>query len=834
MKKQDAPRSKPSSQPAVRTGLLSALIPGLGSLTLGHPGRGLFFLAAIFAALTGMLLAVHAATPAHKWATAGGGLALLLLVYGLNVTDAVRLARRSGPSPMTPLQRVAFAGVYVGVALLTGFTLLTSERLQRTDLYRIHSTSMSPSLLHGDYILVDLKSDCVDCEAALCRGDIVVFTTEDSTMVKRIVGLPGDRVQISDQTLRVNSDRATGATLKSLDNPELQHFHRSSTARTESLGPHEYVTVWDKPDPDSNLEVEVPPAHVFVLGDNRHHAKDSRTLGSIPIRQIQGRVDQAWLSRERRSEVEPPLFGPPLSFGSCANSLAESVEIAQPRSTPAPPSLPNLLLITIDTLRADHLGAYGHAGATTPTLDGLAGLGIRFDQAFTPFPRTTPALASLFTGLLPAHHGSRDVGQPIEHGERLAEVLAAAGYQTRAVSGTALAGVQQGFSHGFDTFVGLRDEDPPLTATEVTRRALEAMADVDPEKPAFLWVHYFDPHFPYRPPPGFPNQPLARECRDLTQKTLVQPRIQWSLHANWGGLAEAALSDCLELYDAEIHYTDTEIAQLLYGLGRLDFLDSVVIAITADHGESFGESGTYYEHGATVHDSAVRIPLILVGPDIDARVESGLFSLEDLMPTLLGLLEVPPASRPSMDGTDFSERIQNKRVIAAASRLLYAESANTNKPPAFALPFQPNRMQEACRFTATQDDCSRFGGVGELLTAMRNVNTVTHELPQSPTLTRATQRIQERFKAGEARQRSVRDGDFKLVQAPRANGGFQRSLFNLRLDPLETRDASQDHPEQRAELDSQLDAWLREIPEATRHSPSPQQTELLKNLGYLE
>ena len=109
--------------------------------------------------------------------------------------------------------------------------------------------------------------------------------------------------------------------------------------------------------------------------------------------------------------------------------------------------------------------------------------------------------------------------------------------------------------------------------------------DVDPEKPAFLWVHYFDPHFPYRPPPGFPDQPLARECRDLTQKTLVQPRIQWSLHANWGGLAEAALSDCLELYDAEIHYTDTEIAQLLYGLGNLDFLDSVIVAITADHGE---------------------------------------------------------------------------------------------------------------------------------------------------------------------------------------------------------------------------------------------------------
>ena len=230
----------------------------------------------------------------------------------------------------------------------------------------------------------------------------------------------------------------------------------------------------------------------------------------------------------------------------------------------------------------------------------------------------------------------------------------------------------------------------------------------------------------------------------------------------------------------------------------------------------------------------MRIPLILVGPDLEARVENELFSLEDLMPTLLGLLGVPPASRPPMDGADFSDRLRRDRIETTGSRLLYAESANTNKPPAFALPFRPDEMEEACRLTATTDDCSRFGGVGELLTAMRNVNIVTHELPQGPVLTRATQRIQERFNAGEARQSSVRDGHFKLVQAPRANGGFQRSLFDLRLDPLETRDISSQNPEQRAALDLELDAWLREIPEAPRHTPSPQQAELLRSLGYLE
>jgi len=811
-------------------------MPGLGQLYIGRPGRALLVSAGLITLQIMLCLIVFFTDPKAKLGVALYGLVGLAFAYLSGMLDAFIQARRIESFETARFDRRRWGLVYFIVAALIAATLLHVERLHLLDLYRVRSVSMSPGLLNGDYVIVNRQAHCIDCAQALRRGDIVVFEEKESALIKRLVGLPGDRIEIDKQTLRVNGQPATGLRADSLGSAALDHFHRSSTGFSERLGPYSYLSLWGNSENRPPISLDVPAGHIFVLGDNRHHSKDSRQLGAVPLERVRGRADQIWFSSDHKKGARFERLGQPLALGAGNGSLANAPTTSpEPRPSSHPASPPNLLLITIDTLRADHVGVYGHTGAKTETLDGIAGLGVRFENALTPFPRTTPALASLFTGLSPQNHGSRDVGVPIKHGKTLAEVLREQGYSTQAVSGTALAGEKQGFARGFDRFAGRSEDMAPMSATEVTKQALELVAEASPHEPKFLWVHYFDPHFPYLPPPGFGDQPRATECRRLIQKVLANPRIQWSLHSNWGGIAQHTLSDCLDLYDAEIHYTDTEIAQLLYGLGQLDFLKSVIIVVTADHGESFGESGTYYEHGATVHDAVVRIPLMIAGPGIEPAVDASLFSLEDLMPTLLGLLSVPSETQPSMDGHDFTGRLLRPQADPPLlSRLIFAEGANTNKPPLFALPFDAAAIREDCRVGGVLESCARFAGAGELLAAIMAVTPQTSELPAKPSLSKASDSINARFRAGEARQRSVRTAKHKLVQAPRVDGGVQRSFFELEHDPLEMADTDGRHPQVRARLEAELDAWLSQLPKPQPSDLDPSEIDALRQLGYLE
>lgn len=136
-----------------------------------------------------------------------------------------------------------------------------------------------------------------------------------------------------------------------------------------------------------------------------------------------------------------------------------------------------------------------------------------------------------------------------------------------------------------------------------------------------------------------------------------------------GGVDERDRSQCIELYDTSIQYADREIGRLLIGLSEIGFLNSVVIAVTADHGESFGESGLYDEHGSAVQGAAPRIPLMISAPGIGSnRLDSDPFSLEDLMPTLLALLQVPQESWPKMDGQNHSARVSGMAAPTQRSR----------------------------------------------------------------------------------------------------------------------------------------------------------------------
>jgi len=309
----------------------------------------------------------------------------------------------------------------------------------------------------------------------------------------------------------------------------------------------------------------------------------------------------------------------------------------------APP--PNIIVITIDTLRADHLGSYGDRDAATPTLDALARRGVRFADAVAHAPLTLPSHASLFTGLTPARHGIRNNPEFVldESVPTLAERFRAAGYETAAfVSGFPLSrrfGLARGFDVYDDQFPrGDSRSDAPYTErrADTTVGAVSAwLARRTPAaKPYLLWVHLFDPHRPYDPP-----SPFRERFHDRP-------------------------------YDGEIAFVDAQIAALQAAVGDPDQTRTITV-VTADHGEGLDEHGEP-THGLFVYNSTIRVPLIVAGPGIpsDQTVDS-LVRLVDVTPTLLDLARLP--ALPGVDGRSLTTTFSN-RGQANTSEPAYVES----------------------------------------------------------------------------------------------------------------------------------------------------------------
>jgi arylsulfatase A-like enzyme/Tfp pilus assembly protein PilF len=277
----------------------------------------------------------------------------------------------------------------------------------------------------------------------------------------------------------------------------------------------------------------------------------------------------------------------------------------------------NILLITIDTLRADHVGAYGYTPAATPTLDALARRGLRFNQAITVAPLTLPAHASLMTGTFPGYHGVRDNGAfVLDNGQTtLAEVLHARGYRTGAFVAAFVLdrrwGLHQGFDEYADTFdlakyapdVGLDAVQRP--GSEVVDEAI-AWANQESTRPFFAWVHLYEPHAPY-------DAPAA-------------------IRARFPATTVGA-------YDAEVATADVQVGRLLNALSTDRRLDRTIVAVLGDHGEALGDHQEL-EHGFFVYGETVRIPLILAGPGLPVREIADQVRIVDVMPTLLNLARV--------------------------------------------------------------------------------------------------------------------------------------------------------------------------------------------------
>jgi len=294
---------------------------------------------------------------------------------------------------------------------------------------------------------------------------------------------------------------------------------------------------------------------------------------------------------------------------------------------------PNVVLITLDTTRADRLGCYGRSGAGTPNLDRLAARGVRFSDAWSVVPITLPAHLSMLTGCTPVTHGVRDNGGAKYDGRipTLATRFAANGYRTAAVVSAAVLDSDWGVDAGFAVYDERFDAKRERSAASATTRALEILSSST--EPYFLWVHYFDPHWSYEPP-----APFAARYRD-------------------------------DPYQGEIASVDFELGRLLSGLDTSPH--KPIIVVVADHGEGLGEHGEQ-THGIFTYRSTLSVPFLISGPGIPAgRVIAEPVSIVDLAPTLAELAHLPPAK--IQDGVSLARAIL-RGGAAPKSRSLYYES----------------------------------------------------------------------------------------------------------------------------------------------------------------
>lgn len=528
-----------------------------------------------------------------------------------------------------------------------------------------------------------------------------------------------------------------------------------------------------------------------------------------------------------------------------------SGRIAIDRRTP-PRDAPSLLLVTVDTLRADALGAFrqgrdlppGLAVSSTPALDAFAGKSFVFAEASTPLPKTPQAVASLMTGTYPAEHGLTDLFRGLHRSnDTLAEMLRRRGWKTRAVVTNLLIGRESGISQGFDFYWdkdGLRpqfkrlailalaarlwsapvtwllDRAPEMrigdeTAAETTDRALRALGEAE-SRPYFLWVHYLDPHWIYWPPEPYRSETDSEPgpAPDVYEAVRAgRARIGEVIHRN--SMSEHEVGRINSLYAGEVAYIDHEVGRLLDRAMSGPRGRSTVVVFTSDHGESLGEHGYFFSHGDLVHEPSMRVPLIIrpAGGDPGRVVETPA-SLVDVLPTALELLgthipaEISGTSLTRQMSFDVGEIGEGpRRPVFGESDLSYL-----TEDPYLSIPGEAGKM--------------RFVREGRYK-LVRTPHDVEAARLLDPSLGEATSGLQNAFGFAESTKLGPSRAD-------------EISLFDLSVDPGETTDISAEQPEVTRALVRALDEWLSGTVrmEAGSRQAGEDLLETLKSLGYVD
>jgi arylsulfatase len=442
-----------------------------------------------------------------------------------------------------------------------------------------------------------------------------------------------------------------------------------------------------------------------------------------------------------------------------------------------------VLLVTIDTLRADHVSAIGGDLPTTPFLDTLIGQGVLFDDVWTTVPRTTPALASLLTGAYPHTTHVRTLYDCLDAGvATVAEAFRARGYTTVAVVSNHVLVRERGLDRGFDVYDTADDaRDAEATNAAVFAR-LAALGDIDR---LFLWVHYIDPHVPYMPPPE-----LARSFDPG-----YTGRYALAFGSVKGGIGDAAYPKDLpktdavfrnrlpaevnahirRLYAADVRSTDDAVAELVARL-KAELGKDWLVVVTADHGESLGEHDFFYDHGDYVYEPGLRVALAFVFPPGDSRAKPRVIddrvSLVDVAPTLdeLFSLGLPPRQLEGRSLVPFLEG------GAMAPRAVFAECGHS---------FYRTLIRRRVGFT-----------------------------------------VAGRFRAAAL-------GRWKLIWTPGQVPERRYELYDLASDPGETRDLYRAGDREAERLRALLAAWLRPV-ESRDERMTDEDRERLRSLGYLD
>jgi arylsulfatase A-like enzyme len=442
---------------------------------------------------------------------------------------------------------------------------------------------------------------------------------------------------------------------------------------------------------------------------------------------------------------------------------------------------PNVLLVSIDSLRADHVGAYGHPQDTTPTIDALARDGALFAWAITSAPWTIPAHATLLTGLPPEVHGVTSyVRRLAPDAVTLAEALRDAGWDTAAFVSGPTVSARYGFDQGFASFdesvVEQDHHKSPQGATSpgviaLVDGFLQRWSDDGRRQPFFVFLHLWDVHYDYAPPPPYDRMFDPGYVGDLTSENYIRnPRIH-------RGMDPRELDHVRALYDGEIRFTDDHLGRLIARLRELGVLDDTIVVVTSDHGDEFFEHGLK-GHAVSVFDEVVHVPLVIRYP---RRIPAGLrideqVRLMDVPATILGLANVPPPQ--GFAGAKLAER---HRAVDLSGSL----------------------------------DRGRRDAVPVLPAFSQNLIAIRHE--------------------------SVRTRTAKLITVSTLGGDRKRRmLFDLAADPGERTNLARTQPAPAFAplLQTALDAWHAETARQTDLSaslvPQPAQEERLRALGYVQ
>jgi arylsulfatase A-like enzyme len=312
----------------------------------------------------------------------------------------------------------------------------------------------------------------------------------------------------------------------------------------------------------------------------------------------------------------------------------------------------NVLLITIDTLRADHMSLYGYSRETTPRLDALAKVGVTFDRAYTYWPKTRGSFVAMMTGRLAAGSGyGKTHPLLLDFNPTLAGLLKGAGYDTVAVVDNPNVAASLGYAKGFGRYRETWEEEALPSevdrARAITEDAVRFLQEARAERPFFLWLHYVNPHAPYTPPSPF-------DTRFLDEEALRGPAVP-AVDGFNGGVSRPwevpgrGLGYYVAQYDGEIAVTDAEVGRVLAALELSEVGERTLVILTSDHGESLGEHDYFFDHGQNLYDPSMRIPLVMAGPGLAVGHRSEVLATTlDLVPTVLDAVKV--SYPPGLDG----------------------------------------------------------------------------------------------------------------------------------------------------------------------------------------